>query len=112
MEDAGTRLTDRAYWEDANACADLPAPAPPASGGNLRGKLRKLFRKYGLEADRVIQADLFDERQLSGCHGRFDIVFSGGLIEHFQEPQIAAGARCTAALWHGLRPGLLADHSA
>jgi 2-polyprenyl-3-methyl-5-hydroxy-6-metoxy-1,4-benzoquinol methylase len=50
---------------------------------------RDAFRRNGLDPDRVIQADLFDQDRLRSWRGRFDIVLSAGLIEHFKEPTIA-----------------------
>ncbi|MFN7992771.1 MAG: methyltransferase domain-containing protein [Bryobacteraceae bacterium] len=50
---------------------------------------RALFVKHGLDAKAVIHADLFDDRALAKYHQRFDIVYSGGLIEHFQDPRPA-----------------------
>jgi SAM-dependent methyltransferase len=50
---------------------------------------RELFRRLGLDPEAVIQADLFDEDRLRDYRGRFDIVFSGGLIEHFEDPRAA-----------------------
>ena len=50
---------------------------------------RELFRRHGLDPEAVIHADLFDKDQLRDCRERFDIVYSGGLIEHFEDPRVA-----------------------
>lgn len=50
---------------------------------------RELFSLHHFNPDAIIHADLFDEDRLRDYRGRFDIVFSGGLIEHFEEPRLA-----------------------
>jgi SAM-dependent methyltransferase len=47
---------------------------------------RRLFKAHGLNADNVIHADLFDEEFQREYRGAFDIVYSGGFIEHFSSP--------------------------
>jgi SAM-dependent methyltransferase len=46
---------------------------------------RELFRQHNLDPDTVIQADLFDDQRLAAYRERFDIVYSAGLIEHFDD---------------------------
>lgn len=44
------------------------------------------FRKYGFNAANVIEADFFDQEFHDRFRGNFDVVFSGGFIEHFDPP--------------------------
>lgn len=44
------------------------------------------FRKYGFNTANVIEADFFDQEFHNRFRGNFDVVFSGGFIEHFDPP--------------------------
>lgn len=48
---------------------------------------RRLFRAQGLNPDNVIHADLFADDFQRRYRGAFDIVYSGGFIEHFSDPR-------------------------
>ena len=50
---------------------------------------REVFRRHGLDPEAVIHADLFDEDRLRDYRERFDVVFSAGFIEHFEDPKAA-----------------------
>lgn len=58
---------------------------------------RTVLAREGIQGD-VHQADMFDPPP--GLQGAFDVVFSFGVIEHFQPPE-----RCVRALTSLLRPG-------
>ena len=47
---------------------------------------RRLFKAHGLNPDNVIHADLFAEDFQNRFRGAFDVVYSGGFIEHFSDP--------------------------
>lgn len=47
---------------------------------------RQVFAKAGYEPDHVIFGDILDESLASRLANRFDIVYSAGLIEHFEDP--------------------------
>lgn len=47
---------------------------------------RETFRKHGFDTANVIEADLFDQDFQNRFRGDFDVVFSGGFIEHFDPP--------------------------
>jgi len=44
------------------------------------------FRRYGFDTANVIEADFFDQEFHNRFRGNFDVVFSGGFIEHFDPP--------------------------
>src|SRR5687768_8189728 len=48
---------------------------------------RRLFEAHGLNPDHVIHADLFSEEFQNRYRGAFDVVYSGGFIEHFSDPK-------------------------
>jgi SAM-dependent methyltransferase len=48
---------------------------------------RRMFKENGLNPDNVIHADLFAEDFQTRYRGAFDIVYSGGFIEHFSDPR-------------------------
>jgi SAM-dependent methyltransferase len=48
---------------------------------------RRMFKAHGLNPDNVIHADLFAEDFQRRYRGAFDIVYSGGFIEHFSDPR-------------------------
>jgi SAM-dependent methyltransferase len=50
---------------------------------------QEVFRQHGLDPEAVIHADLFDEDRLRDYRERFDVVYSRGLIEHFEDPNAA-----------------------
>lgn len=50
---------------------------------------RDVFATNGLDPSHVIQADFFDPAFLGRYRDRFDVVFSRGFIEHFEEPAVA-----------------------
>jgi SAM-dependent methyltransferase len=50
---------------------------------------RRLFKAHGLNPDHVIPADLFAEDFQNRYRGAFDVVYSGGFIEHFSNPRDA-----------------------
>jgi SAM-dependent methyltransferase len=50
---------------------------------------REAFRRAGIDPDRVIEADLFDGAVAGRFSGKFDVVLSRGLIEHFDDPRRA-----------------------
>jgi SAM-dependent methyltransferase len=50
---------------------------------------RRLFKASGLNPDNVIHADFFSEEFQSRYRGTFDIVYSGGFIEHFEDAKDA-----------------------
>jgi SAM-dependent methyltransferase len=47
---------------------------------------RRLFKAHGLNPDNVIHSDLFEADFQSRYRGAFDLVYSGGFIEHFSDP--------------------------
>jgi SAM-dependent methyltransferase len=42
---------------------------------------------YGIPEGNIILADFFDENFLNANREKFDVVFSAGFVEHFQEPE-------------------------
>lgn len=46
----------------------------------------KTFRKYGFNTANVIEGDFFDQEFHNKFRGYFDVVLSGGFIEHFDPP--------------------------
>jgi SAM-dependent methyltransferase len=44
------------------------------------------LRRYGFNTANVIEADFFDQEFHNRFRGHFDVVFSGGFIEHFDPP--------------------------
>lgn len=50
---------------------------------------REYFEACGESPDNVIEADFFSEAFLQQWEGQFDVVFSGGFIEHFDDPATA-----------------------
>ena len=48
---------------------------------------RATFRREGYPEANLIEGDVFDERLLRENENRFDIVYSAGLIEHFEDPR-------------------------
>ena len=46
---------------------------------------RRLFTEQGLNPQNVIQADFFSDQFQSAYRERFDVVYSGGFIEHFDD---------------------------
>jgi 2-polyprenyl-3-methyl-5-hydroxy-6-metoxy-1,4-benzoquinol methylase len=44
---------------------------------------RELFARNGIDPDNVIHADFLSEEVATTYRGKFDIVYSGGFIEHF-----------------------------
>ncbi len=48
---------------------------------------RRVFKANGLDPDNVIHADLFDQEFQKRYRGAFDVVYSGGFIEHFSDPR-------------------------
>jgi SAM-dependent methyltransferase len=47
------------------------------------------FRRHGFNTANVIEADFFDQEFHNRFRGHFDVVFSGGFIEHFDPPDEA-----------------------
>lgn len=47
---------------------------------------REIFASAGIDAQRVIEGDFFDDALTGPLNGRFDIVVSRGFIEHFPDP--------------------------
>ncbi|XOV86653.1 MAG: class I SAM-dependent methyltransferase [Pseudomonadota bacterium] len=47
---------------------------------------RALFAERGYDPDNVIEADFFSEEFLTEHEGKYDVVLSGGFIEHFDDP--------------------------
>src|SRR4051812_15040045 len=47
---------------------------------------RALFKRHGHDPDHVIHADFFDPHFQHEHRGAFDVVFSHGFIEHFDDP--------------------------
>ena len=47
------------------------------------------FRRHGFNTANVIEADFFDQEFHNRFQGHFDVVFSGGFIEHFDPPDEA-----------------------
>jgi len=46
---------------------------------------RRVFREHGLDPARVLQADFFSDEFLAAHAGKYDLVFSHGFIEHFED---------------------------
>lgn len=47
---------------------------------------RALFKEEGYDQDCVMEADFFSEEFLAANEGKYDVVLSGGFIEHFDDP--------------------------
>ncbi len=58
------------------------------------------FQRWGYPAENVIHADLFDSTFQASVAGKFDIVISGGFIEHFTDCRSVIAAHLAP-----LRPG-------
>lgn len=58
---------------------------------------RELFRVNGLDPKHVVQADILDPAFQDEYERRFDVVFSFGLIEHFDDPLPALAAHARLA---------------
>jgi SAM-dependent methyltransferase len=61
---------------------------------------KQLFASYGIGEDHTFRADIFDPAFHSDHRYEYDVVYSGGLIEHFSDPRLAIEAHLEI-----LRPG-------
>jgi SAM-dependent methyltransferase len=52
---------------------------------------QSLFQQHGLDPTHVLEADFFDASFHERCRERFDVIFSGGFIEHFEDPRKVVG---------------------
>ena len=50
---------------------------------------RARLERIGCAPDQILQADVFDAEALKAWEGTFDVAFSMGFIEHFDDPSVA-----------------------
>lgn len=63
---------------------------------------RALFAAHGIDPAHVIHADAFSSEFLSRYESAFEIVFSQGFIEHFDDPSRAVAVHLAVLANHGL----------